>query len=196
MIRILLLTSLSLLFSSCLSITQEVSSYDTYSLMLNNKTLFKNKIKESIEIIEPKSLGSLNSLNIVYKNENLSQENYALSKWSDKPSKMLQSMIIENLSNEYYLVKSSYIKAQTTYRLQGLILDFKQFYINNKSYVSIKINNYLENKANKKTVFKQFSYKKETQGENANSTVVDLNLLSNLYVKDLNLWIKEELNNN
>ena len=109
---------------------------------------------------------------------------------------MLQSMIIEDLSNEYSLVKSSYIKAQTTYRLQGLILDFKQIYIDNKSYVTIKINNYLENKSKKKTVFKQFFYKKETTGKNANSTVGDLNILSNKYIQDLNIWIEEELKKN
>jgi len=193
MIRILFLATFSLFFSACISITKEVSSYDTYSLKLNNKSAQKFRIQESIEIIEPKSLGSLNTLNIVYKNPSLSQESYALSKWSDKPSKMLQGMIIENLSNEYEFVKSPYIKAQTSYRVQGLILDFKQVYEDNKSYVSIKINNYLENKVSRKTLFKQFSYKKETRGKNARSTVIDLNELSNLYVRDLNLWIKEEL---
>lgn len=180
---------LSLVFTGCISLTKEVPSYTKYKLDLKDKQI--NTLKNiSFDIIEPKTINSFNSKKIVYEKDIVNQENYALSVWSTKPSKMIQSLLLESLSTQYVLVKTPYIKSKTDFRLQSLILDFTQKVFNKTSKSVFKINLYLTNTKTKEVYSKLFYYEKDNVRIDARSNVQTLNILSNMFVKDAKKWIK------
>ena len=187
----LALLILGLTFSGCISLTKEVPSYTKYKLNLEDKQIntLKNK---SFDIIEPKTINSLNSKKIVYEKDVYNQEIYALSIWSTKPSKMIQGLLLESLSNEYKLVKTPYIKSITDFKIQALILDFTQKISKNNSKSVFKINLYLTNTKTKNVFSKLFYYEGKNENIDAKSNVKTLNTLSNIFIKDAKKWINEK----
>jgi ABC-type uncharacterized transport system auxiliary subunit len=190
-----LLLILLLTFSGC--ITKEVPAYSTYTLNVDN-SFAKNgkKLEIKLEIKEPKALGSINSKYISYSTKDYVSENYALSKWSDSPSKMIQSQSIKYLSstNNYALVNNSYINVRSDYQLLSEIDTFHQYFKDNKSFVEFTIRVYLKNK--KDTYYKTFTYTQPCEENNSLGAVKGLNFVVNKFVQDLDKWILDSINQN
>lgn len=191
MIKLITLFIFAFLFTGCISLTQNIPAQNIYTLNINEE-INEQKINASIEILEPQAMQSINTKNLIYTKDNL-QEFYALSIWSDKPSKMIQNTMIEALSSSFSLIKPSYIRLKTKYTLQSYLFDFKQEIKNSKSITKFRINIYLNNNQNNKVFFKQFVYKKVNQSISAKLAVNDLNNLNQLFIKDLNTWLKEQI---
>ena len=188
MIKTLIVLLISIVFSGCISLTQNIPSQKVYSLNLKEHNV--KRINASIEIKEAKAISSLNSTNLLYTRSN-SKEFYAFAKWSDKPSKMIQNIIIESLSSSFNLVRPRNIRFATKYTLDAYLLAFEQNISNDKSLSKFTINIYLKNNYNSNIYFKQFTYTKDNEKIDSINAVNDLNNLSNRFIKDLNLWLEE-----
>ena len=189
MIKTLIVLLLSIVFSGCISLTQNIPSQKVYSLNLKEHDV--QKIDTSIEIKEAKAISSINSINLLYTRAN-SKEFYALAKWSDKPSKMIQNIIIDSLSSSFTLVKPTNIRFATKY---SYLLAFEQDILNDKSISKFVINIYLKNNENSNIDFKQFIYEKDNEKIDSINAVNDLNDLSNEFIKDLNIWLEKKTKN-
>ncbi len=193
MFKNIILISLSIfVFTAC--ITKELPAYKTYNLkLIEEKTKNSKTINKSIQIYEPKALRSLNSRTILYSKNLLEQEEYLLSKWSDKPSKMLQKLISMELGtkNTFKLVTSSLIQFPSDYKLKTEILSLIHEFNNNKSYAKFLVKTVLINNQTKRIKIKTFSYKILCEKNNAYSFVKSLNIAANIFVKDLNLYLRE-----
>lgn len=175
------------LFTGCLSITQELPAFKTYTISLNESLKISKQTNKTIKVYEPKSLNSLNNKSIIYKKEN-QQESYSLNRWSDKPSLMLQKIILDNLNKQAYFsqISSSKITIKSDYSLKSELIAFNQVFKNNKAFVEFSILVYL---VKDKTLYKTFSYTNEVNTLDAKGAVNGLNKVSNLFIKDLNSWL-------
>lgn len=197
-INSLLIIVVSLLFTGCFSLTKEIPAYSTYTLNTNtinqNKKLNISDIK--LEIKEPKSLQSVNSKYISYSTKNFTSENYALSRWSDTPSKMIQNQIVKYLSstNNYNFVNNSNINVRSNWQLLSELDSFHQFFKDQKAYVRFSIRVYL--KSRNKIYFKHFDYTEQCDQNNAIGAVKGLNNLTNSFVDDLNKWVLNSISKN
>jgi ABC-type uncharacterized transport system auxiliary subunit len=190
----LALSSLVLL-SGCISITKELPAQKTYTLTLENKTLKNKYFDNTIRVYEPKALSSINTKAIIYSKSSVEQEKYALSKWSDKPTKMLQKIISQHLTqqNAYKYVTNSNIKIDNDYRLVSELVDFKQTFTKIKSYADFSIRVYFINNKTQKVYFKSFTYNKLSNTNNAKGLVYGINYISNLFLTDLTNFIQKSL---
>lgn len=184
-------------FTGCVSVTKELPPFTTYTISL----IQENKIDSnpntkgsfSIEITEPKALTSVNSKLISYMKTNHQNETYALNKWSDTPTKLIQNMMVQylNSTNQYQHITSSRLNINTTYKLLSELDTFGQFFENGNSYAKLDIRIYL---ADYKTLHsKRFVYLEKCDENNAYGSVKALNNISNLFVQDLHKWIQEKL---
>ena len=177
------------LFSGCISITKELPAQKTYSLTLENKqnNIFNKFYNKTIRIYEPKALNSINSKAILYSKNSVEQEKYALSKWSDKPSKMLQKLIAKYLTSQhkYKYITSTNIKVPTDYKIVSELVEFKQVFTQYKSYADFSIRVYLINNYTQKVYFKSFTYNKLSTTNNAKGLVYGINNISNNFLLDL-----------
>ena len=189
-----LLTTL-LTFSGCISITKDIPAYSTYTLntpdAFEKNTPLSSKVK--IEIKEPKALSSINSKYILYATKSFKSEQYALSKWSDRPSKMLQNQMIRYLSstNNYTYINSSSINIQTDYQLLSELDSFIQYFEDEHSFVTFSIRVYLKNR--KETHYKKFQYTQPCDENNAQGAVKAFNSIVEHFTKDLDRWILENI---
>lgn len=186
------------IFSGCISLTKELPSYTTYTLALDSNSLKESKqIDKSILIMEPKAIASINTRAINYSKKSFVQEKYALSKWSDKPSKMIQKSIANYLTNKnaYKFISTSNIKVKSDYRLESQLVDFKHSFSKNSSYAKFSIRVYLINNKTKKLSFKNFTYEEETNTNDAKGVVIAFNTINSLFLSDLDKFIVEFLNN-
>lgn len=190
-----LLTLVLICFTGCISITKELPSYKTYFLELDKPKINTITLNKSIEIYEPKALASINSIAISYKKDGFFSESYVLSKWSDKPSKMIQQSIASYLtrSESFDFVTTSKLRIDTDYKLYSELIDFNQSFENGKSLAKFSIRVYLVNNKNEKVSFKNFSYEKETSSKNAQGLVNTINLLYKNFLKDLNQFLQNSL---
>ncbi len=193
---ILLALSSLVLFSGCISITKELPAQKTYTLTLENKNLENKYFDKTIRVFEPKALSSINTKSIIYSKSSVEQEKYALSKWSDKPTKMLQKIISKHLTeqNSYKYVTSSNINIDSDYRIVSELVDFKQTFTKTKSYADFAIRVYFINNKTKKVYFKNFTYNKLSNTNNAKGLVYGINHTSKLFLNDLQLFIQKSLN--
>lgn len=193
MFKNIILVLLSIfIFNAC--ITTEIPAYKTYNLqLLQEKHQDSNTINKSIQIDEPKALISLNSRAILYSKHILEQEEYLLSKWSDKPSRMLQKLISLELNNNnsFKLVTSSLIKFPSDYKVKTEILSFIHEFKDDKSYAKFLVKSILINNKTKDIKIKTFAYSILCEKNNAYSFVLNINKAANLFVKDLSFWLKE-----
>jgi len=141
-INSLILTTILLTFTGCFNLTQKVPAYSIYTINVNNQ-LIKNKNTSNIrlEIKEPKALVSVNSKYISYATKNYISEHYVLSKWSDNPSKIIQTQVVKYLlsTNNYGLVNSSHINVKNNYKLLSEIDTFHQSFKEKKSFIKFVI---------------------------------------------------------
>lgn len=191
----LIITIILLSFSGCISITKEVPASSTYTLNVHN-SIKKDEINSDIkiEIKEPKALSSINSKYISYSTKDYISENYALNKWSDSPTKMIQNQAIKYLSstNHYSFVNSSNINVRSDYQLLSEIDSFHQYFNNNKGFVEFSIRVYLKNR--KDTFYNNFTYTQPCEENNAIGAVKALNVVVNSFVQDLDKWILDSIN--
>lgn len=186
-----------MIFTGCISVTQELPPFTTYTVSLQQVTsaqpILNTEEKYSIEIMEPKALNSVNSKLISYMKTNHQNETYALSKWSDTPTKLLQNMMVQylNSTNQYKYITSSKLNINTTYKVLSELDNFGQVFENGNSYAKLDIRIYL---VDYKTVYtKRFVYQEKCEENNAYGSVKALNNISNLFVKDLHKWLQEKL---
>jgi len=186
---------IAILLSGCFSLTNQLPAYSTYSLNVKDEILSSKYFDISIKVNEPKALSSVNSKNIVYSKDEISQEVYALSKWSDRPSKLLQQNITKFLTiqNSYKRVSTSNLKVDNDFIINSEIQEFKHQFIDNNSYALFTIRVYLLDTNTQKITFKNFSYKKQLTKNNANNFVLNMNSLVFDFVTDLQNFIQETL---
>ncbi len=187
---------ISFILSGCVSVTQELPAFTTYTISLEKSDLKakdQNTKEYSIEITEPKALNSVNSKLISYLKQNYQNETYALNKWSDTPTKLLQNMLVQylNSTDQYKYITSSKLNINTSYKIISELDSFGQVFENSTSYAKLDIRVYL---VDYKNVFtKRFEYKEKCDENNAVGSVKALNNISNRFVKDLHNWIQKQL---
>lgn len=192
---IFVLFLLSFLFSGC--ITKELPSYNTYNLFLKEKTFLNNDffVDKSINVLEPKTITSLNSRDILYSKDETTYNKYALSRWADNPSKMIQKQIADYLTNSknYKYVTTSNLKIQSDYDLVTQLADFSQSFIDNESFAKFSIRVYLVKNSTGKVYFKNFVYKKKCNSNDALGFVKTVNIVTNNFYNDLNNFLKSNI---
>lgn len=188
-----------LLFSGCVSVTKELPSYDTYKLSIQKSNLEKIKpqnikSKNSIKVFKPVALASINSKALGYYLDDNQFESYALSKFSDTPSKMLQCLMVEylNSTKNYKYISSSKLNLNTDYKLYSQLEAFHQVIDKNGSSVKLNISIFLKNGLNQ-IDFKRFEFSIPTKTKDAKGAVEALNKISNKFVKQLDIWITKKL---
>lgn len=194
MIRFTIILIFAVLLSSgCVSVTKELPSYTTYKLNLEQNHGEDKKILKSIKIFEPVALRSVNNTGINYLIDS-QFESYALSKWTDTPSKMLQYLAVEylNSGSNYRYITDSKLNLRTDYKLYSQIEAFHQVINKEGAVVKLEISVFLKNQSSK-IHFKRFSYEKPARTKDAKGAVKGLNELSNRFVKDLNKWILKSI---
>lgn len=181
-----------LFFAGCL--TKELPSYTSYSLTSTEKNSEQSSVNshKSIYITQAKALNSLNTKHIIYTKE-LEKSHYALSIWSDEPSRMIQQLLTSKLSSSNYFsyVTSSKMKQITDYTLYSELITFEHKLENNTSYALFTIRVYLKNNHNSNIVSKTFSYKKEVRENSAKSAVKVLNEVTNEFINEANIFIQK-----
>ncbi len=187
--------TIAIFFQGCISVTKELPALTTYTLSLDQETPYhKTNLNQnvSITINEPKALSSVNTKLISY-SKNFQNENYALSKWSDSPTKMLQNAMVQYLSNsdDFEFVSSSRLNLHTHYKILSELDSFEQKFIADKSYATLQIRVFLIN--SKELYSKQFQYTQECKESNAKGSVEALNVITNKFVRDLHIWIAKSL---
>lgn len=191
MIRIAFLISLGLLFSGCF--TKQMPSIQTYSLNYDANVQSVKTIAKSLKVYEPKMFNYLNNSGIVYVENQIEYQHYALNKWSERPSKMIQNLIVQHLNNiqAFSFVATNNIEVHTDLKLISEIDDFTQYFKDDSSFVKLQIRVYLSNQ-NNQTVFKYFTYEQPCPTNDAKGAVIALNSAVNTFAQDLFTW----LNNN
>lgn len=196
MAKIFLFSILMIFFSGCISITKELPAYHTYNLEYKIPTNSNLHFDKSIKILEPRALASVNSIAISYKKDGFISDSYVTSKWSDKPSKMIQQGIASYLAskNSYKFITTSNLKLTSDYTLHGELFDFNQSFEGDSSYAIFNINIYLKSNDNENIAYKNFSYKVKTNTNDAIGFVKAINSIFNTFLSDLNLFIEKNLN--
>lgn len=196
MIKTLFITFISIfILSGCISITKELPAQKTYTLSFKNDNLNSKYFDKTIHIYEPKALTSMNTRAITYARD-FEQEKYALSKWSDKPTKMIQEVSADYLTkqNSFKYVTTSNIKIDTDYSLISELTSFKHSFTKTKSYADFSIRVYFINNKTNKVYFKSFTYNNQAISNDAKGAVNSFNILISDYLKDLNNFIQKSLN--
>lgn len=190
-------TLIAIFFSGCISLTQELPPFTTYTLSIDSVQTKTPSLPHlytySIEVNEPQTLASINSKLLSYKNEKFQQEVYALSKWSDSPSKLLQNNMVNylNSTDSYKLITSSKMNINTSHKLLSELDYFGQVFEKNTSYGVLDIRVYLVDSA--KVESKRFYFKEACQENNAYGLVKTLNALNTQFVQQLHQWIGEKI---
>ncbi|WP_320033877.1 hypothetical protein [Halarcobacter sp.] len=181
-----------ILFSGCISVTNELPSYNTYNLNIYEQNIKSTKyLEKSINVLEPKTITSYNSKNILYSKDNLEYDKYALNKWMDRPTKMLQKQMAKYLTftKDYKYISTSNLKIESDYNLVSQLVDFNHLFEEDKSYAKFTIRVYLVNNKNEKVYFKNFTYKKICMTNDALGFVKTIEMLTNKFYVDLNNFI-------
>lgn len=196
MIRALLVSFISIfIFTGCISLTKELPAYKTYALEYPKDNIKSKYFDKTIEVFEPKALNSINTRAISYSKEGFINDKYALSRWSDRPTKMIQQNIASYLTrkNAYKYITTSNIKVDSDYRVVSELTDFKHTFTKNYSYADFSIRVYFINNKTQKVFFKSFTYNKKADINNAQGLVNSINSLSNSFLIDLNNFIQSSL---
>ena len=194
MIKVLISSLIITVFlTGCL--TKELPAYTTYTLkLIDEKSTSTIKTNKSLLITEPKSLASLKTKNILY-TQDLEQNYYVLSMWSDEPSKMIQQLLVNKISStqNYNYVTSSKMKQQTDYTLYSELISFKHQIEDKNSSAVLKIRVYLKNNSTSVISTKEFYYKNEVVKNNALNAVKMLNTITNIFLEDVSLFINKSI---
>lgn len=190
---ILLTIFAAILFNGCVTVTKQMPPFETYTLKAKKSDISTGNINYAISVKEPEVLTSINNSRITYSKENR-YEQYALSKWSDKPSKMIQNEIIKHLSQNgsYRYTVSSSVNIKSDYTLISEIDEFEQFFKGGESFVKLNTRVFLKG-YNGDIFFKKFYYIKKCSQNDARGAVEGFNKIISDYVSDLNMFIAESL---
>ncbi len=193
MLKYLLLLPITLLLTGCF--TTQMPSIQTYSLSYEVQSQPAKTIDKSLKVYEPKMFSYLNNVGIVYVENKNEYQHYALNKWSERPSKMIQNLIVQHLNSirSFNFVATNNIDVHSNYRLISEIDDFSQYFEDNISFVKFQIRIYLIDE-NNNTAFKSFYYKKQCSSNNAKGAVNAFNEISNQFIQDLSSWLHNTLN--
>ncbi|PLY04176.1 MAG: hypothetical protein C0625_17060 [Arcobacter sp.] len=195
MIKTLFISTLAtFILGGCISITKELPAQKTYTLSVKEDNVKSKYFDKTIRVYEPKALSSINTKAITY-SKDFEQEKYVLSKWSDKPTKIIQELTANYLTkqNSYKYITTSNIKIDADYNLVSELTSFKHTFTKAKSYADFSIRVYFINNKTDKVYFKSFTYNKQVDKNNAKGAVDSLNLLMSDYLKDLNNFIQNAL---
>ena len=195
MIKILFIMLITIFtLTGCISITKELPSQKTYTLSFKNDNLKSKYLHKTIHVYEPKALTSINTKAITYA-KNFEQEKYVLSKWSDKPTKMIQEITADYLTkqNSFKYITTSNIKIDSDYNLISELTSFKHTFTKANSYADFSIRVYLIDNKTDEVYFKSFTYNKQAVTNNAKGAVDSFNTLIDTYLKDLNLFIQKSI---
>ncbi len=187
---ILPMVFIGILFSGCISVTKELPPFSTYTLLIDKENIkHTKKTAYSIGVLEPKSLNSTNNILISYSQGDYTSENYALSKWSDKPTKMLQHIMVTYLSetNNYNYVHGNRLSIPSDIHLLSELDSFTQYLDKDKAYVKFALRVFLVHKDILYT--KKFSYRYQCDDQSAKSSVKAMNKAVNLFLRELDSWI-------
>lgn len=190
MIRIAFLIFVGLLFSGCF--TKQMPSIQTYSLNYDSNVQPVKTIAKSLKVYEPKMFNYLNNSGIVYAQNQIEFQHYALNKWTERPSKMIQNLIVQHLNNiqAFSFVATNNIEVHTDLKLISEIDDFTQYFIDDRSFVKLQIRVYVTDQ-NNQTFFKYFTYEQPCQTNDAKGAVNALNSAVNTFVNDLFTWLNK-----
>ena len=187
---ILPLGFISVFFSGCISVTKELPAFSTYTLLVDTQNVKHiKKTKKSISISEPKSINSVNNILITYADDKFRSESYALSKWSDKPTKILHQAMVNylNQTHNYNYVHGNRLNLPSDIKVLSELDSFTQYLKDDKAFIKFSIrvfviqNNTLETKS--------FSYIQQCENQSAKSSVKALNLAVNKFLQELDSWI-------
>ena len=171
-------------FSGCISVTKELPPFSTYTLFVDKTSIkYTKKIPYSVGVLEPKAINSINNILLSYSDDNFTSESYVLSKWSDKPTKMLQQMMVNYLSetNNYTYVHSNKLGIPSDIQIASELDSFTQYLEKDKAYIEFTLRVFLVQKEILHT--KKFSYKYLCDDQSAKSSVKALNKAVNPKVR-------------
>jgi len=177
-------------FSGCVSVTKELPAFSTYTLQIDESSKKNQKTtNKSISIAEPKALNSINNILVTYGDKEYRSESYALSKWSDKPTKMLQQVMVNYLSDtkNFNFVHSNKMNLPSDIKILSELDSFTQYLDGEKAFVKLSIRVFLIENNTLNT--KEFTYTKQCIDQSAKGSVSALNSVVNQFLKDLNSWI-------
>jgi len=177
-------------FSGCVSVTKELPAFKTYTLQVDESSKKNQKTtNKSISIAEPKALNSINNILVTYGDKEYRSESYALSKWSDKPTKMLQQVMVNYLSDtkNFNFVHSNKMNLPSDIKILSELDSFTQYLDGEKAFVKLSIRVFLIENNTLNT--KEFTYTKQCIDQSAKGSVSALNSVVNQFLKDLNSWI-------
>jgi len=191
--NILYILLISIFLNGCISVTKELPAFTTYTIKTDKNIQTNKNLPYSLEIKEPKALSSINSKQISYFAKDNISEKYALSKWSDSPTKLIQKAMVDYLSstNNYAYVNSSNVNVRNDYKIVSQLDNFNQYIKENESFVQLSIKIYL--KKDGEIFFKNFTYEQKSIN-NAKQSVNNLNILVNKFVSDLDTWLLSKIN--
>ena len=193
---ILPLGLVAVFFSGCISVTKELPPFTTYTLQIEQSDKKDQKsLNKSISIVEPKSLKSINNILVTYGDNELRSESYALSKWSDKPTKMLQYVMVNYLSEtkNFNFVHSNKMNLPSDIKILSELDSFTQYLDGDEAFVKFSIRVFLIENNTLST--KKFTYTKKCVVQSAKGSVKALNSVVNSFLKDLNSWIIDSSSN-
>jgi len=161
----------------------------TYNLAIDNANISKKHTKySSIQVTIPKFLQSQNSRKIFYAYDNLHQDSYLNSQWSDALGRMLSSKMLIYLDNSKLFkdVTPYNSDIDTRYRLDSIVYDISQHIQGKESFAILDIKVMLiDNQTSKIVKSKHFRYKQKTNSVDAKGFVEAINQLLNKMCQDI-----------
>ena len=193
--NLLIVAIFAAFFSGCISVTKELPPKKSYKLdYLSVLNKFENK-KVSLRVYEPKAINSLNSQNMIYENSDFKKASYALNKWSDKPTKMLQEKITSylNKTNLFNYVTTSKLNSKSDYKLITEVASFSHLFEKEVSYAKLELRIFLVDNRTKKTFFKEFSYKNRVPKKGVDAYVKEKNRVLDSFLKELSIFLNNSI---
>jgi cholesterol transport system auxiliary component len=190
-IRIFVYLCVMVLLSACV-LKQDNLDINSYSLdFKSNKSYFVNSSK-SIYIEVPSVNKSFNGYSIFYTTKPYLFEEYALNRWINLPSYMIQSNLVQSIqnSNLFKTVLEEKSKIKFDYELKTNVVNLYHSFESDKSYAIVKVRFDL---VSNDEVIKTYSYDKKILCEtnNAYSFVIATNKAFEEVVKDLSLQLSQ-----
>ncbi|MEA1915483.1 MAG: ABC-type transport auxiliary lipoprotein family protein [Campylobacterota bacterium] len=189
-IKLLTILATLLLFSGCTSKT--LPSTQKYTLEITNN--YNSNIKTQafdIKILEPSTSKLFNNTYIYYSEKAFTIHPYALNKWSDYPTKMIEKQIALKLDQAklYRSTSTSMVNGKYDYILQAELLTMVQIIEAEQSKSVLSIKFYILDKYNKNIASKTFNYAVKNNHTNAYEAVKSYNKALNLLLGDLFDWL-------
>jgi ABC-type uncharacterized transport system auxiliary subunit len=184
-----LLAIFIILLSGCTTNLEPLQEYNLYTPAPIHSSYTKN---QTITISMPKFLHNQNSKHIYYSYNDIEQNAYLNSQYSDLLGKMLYATIYEYIDSSglFANVVGYSSGVDSDLRLQLIVQDISHHIRDNHSYAHMKIKALLINNQNKIIKTHQFEYKIPTTTLNAKGYIQALNIANKKFLRDLLRFIK------